>query len=986
MNAEENREPWLAQAHRGVLNELSEWWEDVVAGTGSCVVRVPVETDWGHEGVLTALTNRLIDAQPADEQFFGRLSTGVDVLQVNDKSANPSFLAFKVRCAPGVDVAQPDLIAFQKQLSAWQEDIVAVPSPQRPQGGLWQLQAAAEILAAVAGATATGIGLTAVSALKGQYQSAAEFKLRYNVYSLKTRRTDSCAHALAHLSRSLPILVTVDAAEYASPEFIGLLTEMIDQPGSRILVVAVHAGGAVPVWVQPMRDRVSIYHVDPTPSDARILKTEAQRWLGSPSSQELLNAVTAQVNTLGGLGRLVETPSIVRARSNGTLRVEDLASWRDPSHDLTGLEPGPGRVLTAAALIGPLAPIVWINLLDSQPPASELFAQLEQQGLVSFVTADLVQFRSESLRLAALDAASRFLTATERHEFPQFAARALAVALDPETEASPAARWLLAYQAARESNPPIGLIEQTAESAASAGAFRTATALRRLVSEGPWQLDRNGEASRWRRIASGKSGDDPVSVVVNGLLALSCSSLSWEQIADEVAASLSELSSIEDGGLLARWWLELADRFADHGETDRAQDAASRAGAACNDPEIDFAVGEFLLGLASGYVLSQRLLDRLTAEYQAARKAQVPEDALADLHQEILMLAYQLGHWEQALHNATLLCTTRERVLGPDHPDTLTSRNNLAGCLEWVGRAGAALPLYEQTLTDRARVLGPDHPDTLTSRNNLAGCLESVGRAGEALLLYEQNLTDQERVLGPDHPDTLTSRNNLAACLESVGRAGEALLLYEQNLTDQERVLGPDHPDTLTSRNNLAGCLESVGRAGEALLLYEQNLTDQERVLGPDHPDTLNSRNNLAACLESVGRAGEALLLCEQNLTDQARVLGPDHPDTLNSRNNLAGCLESVGRAGEALLLYEQNLTDRERVLGPDHPATLNSRNNLAACLESVGRAGEALPLYEQTLTDRERVLGPDHPDTLSSRNDLAGCLASMANGRDGGS
>ena len=901
MNAEENREPWLAQAHRGVLNELSEWWEDVVAGTGSCVVRVPVETDWGHEGVLTALTNRLIDAQPADEKFFGRLSTGVDVLQVNDKSANPSFLAFKVRCAPGVDVAQPDLIAFQKQLSAWQEDIVAVPSMQRPQGGLWQLQAATEILAAVAGATATGIGLTAVSALKGQYQSAAEFKLRYNVYSLKTRRTDSCAHALAHLSRSVPILVTVDAAEYASPEFIGLLTEMIDQPGSRILVVAVHAGGAVPVWVQPMRDRVSIYHVDPTPSDARILRTEAQRWLGSPSSPELLNAVTAQVNTLGGLGRLVETPSIVRARSNGTLRVEDLASWRDPSHDLTGLEPGPGRVLTAAALIGPLAPIVWINLLDSQPPASELFAQLEQQGLVSFVTADLVQFRSESLRLAALDAASRFLTATERHEFPQFAARALAVALDPETEASPAARWLLAYQAARDSNPPIGLIEKIAESAASAGAFRTATELRQLISEGPWQVDPNGEASRWRRVAGfGNGSDDPISVVVNGLLTLSCSSLKWERTADEVAASLSELGSVEDRMLLAHWWLELADRFADHGETERAQDAASRAAAACNDPEIDFAVGEFLLGLASGYVLSQRLLDRLTAEYQAARKAQVPEDTLADLHHDTLMLASQLGHWELALHHATLLHRTCGRVLGSDDPGTLASRNILALCLESVGRADEALPLFEQTLTDRESVLGPDHPDTLASRNNLALCLDSAGRATEALPLFEKTLTDQERLLGPQHPDTLTSRNNLALCLKSVGRATEALPLFEKTLTDLKRLLGPEHPDTFTCRNNLAACLASGGGSEEALPLFEQSLTDQERVLGPDHPDTLISRNNLAGCLELVGRTGEALLLYEQNLTDRERVLGPDHPDTLTSRNNLAACLESManGRDG----------------------------------------------------------------------------------------
>ncbi|MFE7595548.1 tetratricopeptide repeat protein [Streptomyces sp. NPDC057494] len=31
------------------------------------------------------------------------------------------------------------------------------------------------------------------------------------------------------------------------------------------------------------------------------------------------------------------------------------------------------------------------------------------------------------------------------------------------------------------------------------------------------------------------------------------------------------------------------------------------------------------------------------------------------------------------------------------------------------------MPLYEQTLADRLRVLGEDHPDTLASRNNLAG-------------------------------------------------------------------------------------------------------------------------------------------------------------------------------------------------------------------------------------------------------------------------
>ncbi|MHB1430825.1 MAG: tetratricopeptide repeat protein, partial [Streptosporangiaceae bacterium] len=63
---------------------------------------------------------------------------------------------------------------------------------------------------------------------------------------------------------------------------------------------------------------------------------------------------------------------------------------------------------------------------------------------------------------------------------------------------------------------------------------------------------------------------------------------------------------------------------------------------------------------------------------------------------------------------------------------------------------------------DSERVLGPDHPQTLASRNNLAGAYESAGRLGEAIPLYQATLADSERVLGPDHPQTLVSRNNLA--------------------------------------------------------------------------------------------------------------------------------------------------------------------------------------------------------------------------------
>ena len=322
----------------------------------------------------------------------------------------------------------------------------------------------------------------------------------------------------------------------------------------------------------------------------------------------------------------------------------------------------------------------------------------------------------------------------------------------------------------------------------------------------------------------------------------------------------------------------------------------------------------------------------------------------------------------------------RERVLGPDHPDTLTIRNNLAGAYYSVGRFGEAIELYEQVLAEYERVLGADHPDTLTVRNNLAGAYKSAGRLAEAVELFERVLADRVRVLGSDHPDTLAARNNLAGAYYSVGRFGEAIELFERVLAERERVLGSDHPDTLTTRNNLAGAYYFAGRFGEAIELLGRVLAERERVLGPDHPDTLTTRNNLAFAYHSAGRFDEAIELYERVLAEQERVLGPDHPDTLTVRNNLAFAYHSAGRFGEAIELFERVLADQERVLGPDHPGTLTTRNSLAGAYEDVGRFGEAIELFERVLADQERVLGPDHPDTLNARDNLA--LAYDAVGR----
>ena len=329
------------------------------------------------------------------------------------------------------------------------------------------------------------------------------------------------------------------------------------------------------------------------------------------------------------------------------------------------------------------------------------------------------------------------------------------------------------------------------------------------------------------------------------------------------------------------------------------------------------------------------------------------------------------------VYEAVELDVAVEDVLGPDHPDTLKSRDSLSGAYESAGRLVEAIDTKKKLLPDCKRVLGPDHPDTLKSRDSLSGAYESAGRLAEAIELFERVLAERERVLGVDHPDTLNTRNNLAGAYKSVGRFGEAIDAWEELLLDCQRVLGADHPVTLAVLNNLAVAYKSVGRFGEAIELFERVLAERERVLGVDHPDTSNTRNNLAGAYKSVGRFGEAIELFEQVLAERERVLGADHPDTLNTRNNLAGAYYSVGRLAEVLDAWEELLLDCQRVLGPDHPVTLAVLNNLAVAYKSVGRFGEAIELFEQVLAERKRLLGADHPDTLNTRNNLAGAYDS---------
>jgi tetratricopeptide (TPR) repeat protein len=171
---------------------------------------------------------------------------------------------------------------------------------------------------------------------------------------------------------------------------------------------------------------------------------------------------------------------------------------------------------------------------------------------------------------------------------------------------------------------------------------------------------------------------------------------------------------------------------------------------------------------------------------------------------------YQRGQYWEVEPLWTRFLSMCERVLGPEHPNTLRSLNNLANLYRNQGQYEQAEPLYQRALEARERVLGPEHPDTLGSLNNLANLYADQGQYEQAEPLYQRALEAYERVLGPEHPDTAQTLGNLALLYSNQGKFELAVPLYQQTLAIYESVLGTAHPRTVNVRNNYADLQEKM--------------------------------------------------------------------------------------------------------------------------------------------------------------------------------
>jgi tetratricopeptide (TPR) repeat protein len=268
------------------------------------------------------------------------------------------------------------------------------------------------------------------------------------------------------------------------------------------------------------------------------------------------------------------------------------------------------------------------------------------------------------------------------------------------------------------------------------------------------------------------------------------------------------------------------------------------------------------------------------------------------------LYAKEMGHYQKALDMDELAVNAREHVLGPDHPDTLMTINNLATALSYLDRDAEAEAMLRQNLGYWETLRGPEHPDTLTCANNLAAVLKDQGKHEEAETMYRQNLYRWEKLRGLEDPRTLMSANNLALLLASQGKCEEAETMHQRVLEGHGKVPAPEHPHTASGLSRLGLILHGQGKYQEAEIILRQVLESYEKVLGHEHPDTLVIVYNVASVLEDQGRLEEAETLSRRALRGYENILGLEHPNTLASICLLRRVLEGKGKYEEAEALH----------------------------------------------------------------------------------
>jgi eukaryotic-like serine/threonine-protein kinase len=344
----------------------------------------------------------------------------------------------------------------------------------------------------------------------------------------------------------------------------------------------------------------------------------------------------------------------------------------------------------------------------------------------------------------------------------------------------------------------------------------------------------------------------------------------------------------------------------------------------------------------------------------------------------IALLTAKRGTFDEAQARYERTLALAEQELGPDHPGTMTTLNQLGNLAKQQGRFEDARRYLERVITSRERALGKDHPEVAAALNNLGNVYRVQGELEQAKQVYERSLAIRIASLGPDHPEVGTSYNNLGTFYSEAGDNDEAEAHTRKALAIWEQAYGKDHVEVAGVVMNLGIALNDKGDRAGARAQFERARTLFEAAKGPDHPDVAGVLGNLGVVALGDGKLDDALQLFLRAEQIATKAYGADHPDVADYLANLTTVYKRQGKLREAKEMTQRALAAMAKAYGPEHPRMGGALINYGVLQIELDDRRGALETFQRALAIFEGKLGPDHPYVAFALNGIGGTLIEL--------
>ncbi len=318
----------------------------------------------------------------------------------------------------------------------------------------------------------------------------------------------------------------------------------------------------------------------------------------------------------------------------------------------------------------------------------------------------------------------------------------------------------------------------------------------------------------------------------------------------------------------------------------------------------------------------------------------------------------------------------RRRLLGPTHPDTISTLRQWGEMLSASGQK----PESAEVFAEIVRLLGEEA--ALTNADGLYALAQVGGAATlrrdfvEARRVLERVADAYKKWPGDGSADHQSALNRLVTLYLATRDFTLAEQTQRRIVALNAKLLGEDDISTINSLTTVGFVLreaDGAGKRDEARAVYADAIARYVRVVGEANRYTINTRLELAitALPDDVAAALEQVAIVEPHVM----ALAANNQNRLKFEWVRGRALVAAGRPDDAVVGLQPAFDSALAAMGPRDAWTKRIANVLIGALENLGRKGEAAAVRAKvtpppaTPSTPANTPAPTSPDDSSDAN-----------------